>query len=39
MSDGGQYIIHDGNEANIQPHAQVSVADVLAEIGRRRQAK
>lgn len=27
--------IHDGGEANIQPHAPVSIADVLAEIARR----
>lgn len=29
--------IHDGGETNIQPHAQVSIGDVLAEIGRRLQ--
>lgn len=29
--------IHDGGEANIRPHAQISIADVLAEIGRRLQ--
>lgn len=33
------YHIHDGGEANIQPHAQVSIADVLAEIGKRLQEK
>jgi len=27
--------IHDGGETNIQPHAQVSIADVLVEIARR----
>lgn len=31
--------IHDGHETNIQPHAQVNIAGVLAEISRRRQAK
>ena len=29
--------IHDGGESNIQPHAQVSIAHVLAEIARRLQ--
>lgn len=29
--------IHDSGEANIRPHAQVSIADVLAEIARRLQ--
>lgn len=31
--------IHDGDEANIQPHAQVSIADMLAEIDRRLREK
>ncbi len=31
--------IHDGGEANIQPHAQVSIADVLAEIAQRLSKK
>ncbi|MCL4831862.1 MAG: hypothetical protein KJZ86_05460 [Caldilineaceae bacterium] len=31
--------IHDGGEANIQPHAQVNIADVLAEIARRLEEK
>lgn len=31
--------IHDGGEANIQPHAPVSIADVLAEIDRRLREK
>lgn len=31
--------IHDGAEENILPHAQVSIADVLAIIGRRLQGQ
>lgn len=31
--------IHDGGETNIQPHAQVGIADVLAGIARRMQER